>query len=182
MRRRRYDDDDVIQDGQGVYVRVDLADAAVNRFMRDAAAVERRMIADAVARDARIFSGHRPGPVADGLSRAFMTDARLDLARAMRADALARLEQRSRDAWRLGDAVARPLNSMPPAGPDEPDYDNGNGDLEDARRAAYESQYRPMRDQPWNSNRNLSGQNSGVLDPTRASAIQAQGMRWRHGA
>jgi hypothetical protein len=85
---------------------------------------------------------------------------------------------------------------MPPPQPEpaacwgDPDEDdNGNGDLEDARRArdrAYNAQYaRELWRNPPNpyaSNGNLSGQNSGVLDPNRASAIQAQGMRWRHGA
>ena len=113
---------------------------------------------------------------------------------AMRDQALADLEERSRTAWKRPFRDAPALNAMPPP-PPEPaaqwdlDEDDNNADLEDARRArdqAYNAQYaRELWRNPPNpyaSNGNLSGQNSGVLDPTRASAIQAQGMRWRHGA
>jgi hypothetical protein len=72
------------------------------------------------------------------------------------------------------------------------DDDESNGDrinLAEAQRqrdAAYRSQYDQQKwknpSNPYSSNGSLSGQNNGVLDPTTASAIQGQGVRWRHGA
>jgi hypothetical protein len=190
--RRRTEDwdgnggSDIVADGQGIHVRCDVADAsrAVRAYLADTDAEhQRRQIADAVARDARIFSGHRPGPCSDAFSPALTMDGAYSTAFAMRDQALADLCKRSQNAWRkrFADQPAS-LNAMPPPGPDQPDYDdpdeddNGNGyDLEDLRRArdvAYASQYRSMRDQPWNASNNLSGVNNGMLDPEKAAVVE----------
>jgi hypothetical protein len=133
-------------------------------------------------------------PTKLSFSGSFMlNDAAFDLCRAMRDQAFADLCRRSANAWRDGPAVAPPLNAMPPTPyeqqkPGEPDNGQRNGDDENGddgrinlaeaqpkRDSAYAAQYDRQR---W---REL-GNPTGVLDPTTASAIQAQGIRWRGGA
>jgi hypothetical protein len=97
-RRRYYDrrlDDAEVKDGE--HVRVFLTDAQR----------QRRAIADAVARDARCWAGHRPGQIVDHFGPALTMDGAYSTAAAMRDQAFADLEQRSANAWRDGDAVVK---------------------------------------------------------------------------
>jgi hypothetical protein len=197
MRRRRHDDDngpDIIQDGQKVTVPMMLMDSA-RLALRHRYDTQR--VIDAKLHGHGRYAAHRPHCVADALGSVMSDSLNNTLADAVAARdrAFADLCQRSQNAWKRPFRDAPALNAMPPSPPEpaaqwDPDEDgDNNADLEDARRArdeAYNAQYaRELWRNPPNpyaSNRNLSGQNSGVLDPTRASTIQAQGMRWRHGA
>jgi hypothetical protein len=203
-RRRQYDHrrfedgNDVIPPGGRI--RVFLADSIHHR-QRQA------QIQDALRKDVAFCSGHKPMPVADALafsSSVRVNDTALDLARCMRDEAFESLCRRSARAYIDGPAVASPLNQLPPTpydqqrprDPDDDDNgddDNGDDDrfdLNEAMRArdrARDAQYKSLRDQPWNANRNLSGVTGGVTDPTRANAVDARYERmlnqqpWRRG-
>jgi hypothetical protein len=196
-RHRQYDDDsgsDIVKDGERVTVRLDMCDG-MQRSVADAAA--RQRLIDAKLRDHNRYLSHRPHAVADALGKSDSLNHSLADAVAARDQAFADLCRRSENAWRKPFRDARSLNAMPPEPPEpaaqweDPDNDEDDDrfDLDAAmkardraRDAQYDRQLWRNPPNPYASNGNLSGQNSGVLDPTRASAIQAQGMRWRHGA
>jgi hypothetical protein len=174
-------DSDIVKDGETV--RVTLADSMARR--------QRRVIADAVAHDCRVFAGHRPGQCADAFGPALSMDGAFSTAFAMREQAFADLCRRSVNAWRTGDAVvaiakplAEPLNL---AGPlpepddnDDNDNDDNNGDplakaMEDRERARLERDQRgdsAYKNPPSPYGGNLSNY-GGVLDPREADRVEA---------
>jgi hypothetical protein len=193
MRRRRQydhleDGNDVIPPGGRVHVRLDMCDSMQRRVLTQ------RTIADALRKDAAIFSGRRPMPVRDMqfAVRMPVRDAAALVGLAAERDrAFAELEERSRNAWRLGDAVQpKPaLNALPEPNwdqrdPDDDDGDdddgngNGNGDPLEAARAARDQAlaetYKPLYQQAWNASNNLSGVTGGVLNPRAADPIEAR--------
>jgi hypothetical protein len=182
-RRHRYCpelDDAEVQDGE--HVRVFLTDAQR----------QRRAIADAVARDARCWAGHRPGQVIDNFGPALTMDGAYSTAAAMRDEAFARLCERSANAWRRPFADAPALNAMPPEnydqqksgnGDDDDDNNNNNGppdfnDPDAVQRAMDAREHARLErdrigDQKWRT--------VGLSDPTAATRIEKQAEAWRHG-
>jgi hypothetical protein len=196
-RRRDYDhrlDDegpDVARDGETVHVR--LADGHF-RYRH------RTTLADQIAQDCALWSGHRPGQVIDNFGPALTMDGAYSTAFAMRDQAFSDLCERSANAWRrpFPDAVgvSGPLSpALNVAGPlpdqpddndddddDDDDNDRGSGDplakAMDARERAYRAQYdqQKWRDPPSiysNTPNTLTPPNRGERDPNRAAVVEA---------
>jgi len=185
MKSRIYDYGDpstpevITEDGSGIRVRMDVMDGHFQHRHRTA-------LSDQIAQDALCWSGHRPGPVQDGL-RLNARDAGAAYARqGARDEAFSELCRRSANAWRDGPAVSQPLNAMPPPMPDQPD--DGDDDIKEppdytdrlAVKRAQDARERAriqrdcLGDQRWRT--------AGITDPAEADRVMRQAAQWRHGA
>jgi hypothetical protein len=189
-RRNRYDADDgdqIVADGTTLHVPLMLCDSLQRDVYRR---YHRTALADQIAEDALCWSGHRPGPIADGV-RLNARDAGANYAAlTARAESFANLCRRSARAYIDGPAVSKPLTQGLPEDnwdlrqPLDPvDITNGNGDDENgdddgngngdrrrinlaeaqaAREASYRSQYTR---EPWRDmNGTMPSPNTGMAN------------------